>query len=144
MKSKRSKLQNSNNKIQVAVVKSTTTASLNKFNEMAELLKENTNMHLTHSTATKSVFFRTLCLSFIILQSFKKLDDYSLTEFAEKMAFAMRLFMSLVLTWVNTGLTNGFLERWLYAFGVGLCVAFPISILIAPLANRILNRLVNN
>jgi phosphotransferase system glucose/maltose/N-acetylglucosamine-specific IIC component len=64
--------------------------------------------------------------------------------FAAIMAFAMGFFMSLILTWVNTGLTNGFLDRWLNAFGVGICVAFPISILIAPHANSLLNRVVNN
>jgi hypothetical protein len=53
----------------------------------------------------------------------------------------MGFFMSLILTWVNTSLASGFLERWLKAFGVGLCVAFPISILMAPLANRSLNRI---
>jgi hypothetical protein len=64
--------------------------------------------------------------------------------FAAIMAFAMGFFMSLILTWVNTSLTSGFLERWINAFGVGICVAFPISILIAPLANRILNKIVDD
>ena len=61
--------------------------------------------------------------------------------FAAIMAFAMGFFMSLILTWVNTGIDEGFLNRWIKAFGVGICIAFPVSILVAPVANKTVNKL---
>jgi len=64
-------------------------------------------------------------------------QKYTPYIFASIMALAMGFFMSLFLTWINTGFHKGFLLRWMKAFGVGICVAFPISLLIAPIAQRI-------
>jgi len=55
------------------------------------------------------------------------------------MAIAMGFFMSFFLTWINTGYSEGFFIRWMRAFGVGSCVAFPISLTIAPIAQKIVN-----
>ncbi len=58
------------------------------------------------------------------------------------MAVAMGFFMSFFLTLVNTGYTEGFIMRWMKAFGVGTCVAFPISMMIAPLAQKIVQMII--
>ena len=57
------------------------------------------------------------------------------------MALAMGFFVSFFLTWVNTGYTEGFFIRWMRAFAVGSCVAFPISLTIAPLAQKIVQKI---
>ncbi len=64
-------------------------------------------------------------------------QKYAPFIFASIMALAMGFFMSLFLTWINTGFHEGFLLRWMKAFGVGICVAFPISLIIAPIAQRL-------
>jgi len=60
------------------------------------------------------------------------------------MAFVMGFFMSFFLTWINTGLDNGFVGRWSTAFGLGILIAFPISMLIAPMAARFVKRVVKD
>jgi hypothetical protein len=57
------------------------------------------------------------------------------------MAAAMSLVMSLVDTIVSLGLTPDFLTAWLGSFAVGVVVAAPTAILIAPAAQRLVARL---
>ncbi len=64
--------------------------------------------------------------------------------FASIMAVAMGFFMSFFLTWINTGVAEGFLLRWMKAFGVGVCVAFPTSLIIAPVAQKIVKKFTSN
>ena len=59
--------------------------------------------------------------------------------FASIMAISMGFFVSFFLTWLNTGYTEGFFIRWMRAFGVGSFVAFPISLTIAPFAQKFVN-----
>ena len=61
--------------------------------------------------------------------------------FATIMAVAMGALMSFCFTAINTGINTGFLFRWLKSFGVGFVVAFPTSLLIAPVAQKIVTRL---
>ena len=63
--------------------------------------------------------------------------------FASVMSVFMGLFMTLFLTWFNAGFIDGFLLIWARSFAIGICVAFPTSILVAPLAQGIVNRVVN-
>ena len=64
---------------------------------------------------------------------------YSQTLFMIFMAFGMSVIMSGVVTAVNTGISNGFLERyfssWLFAFPVALFSAFTVAPIIKPLVN---------
>ncbi len=62
--------------------------------------------------------------------------------YATIMAIAMGFFMALFFTWINTGFSDGFFWRWMKSFGLGTVVAFPISLIISPLAQKIVNRIV--
>jgi hypothetical protein len=64
--------------------------------------------------------------------------------FATIMAIAMGFFMSFFFTWMNTSFSAGFFIRWMKAFVIGGFVALPISLLIAPVAQKIVDRLVGN
>jgi len=61
---------------------------------------------------------------------------YGTYIFASIMAIAMSFFMSLLFTAIDTGFENG-LMRWSKSFGVGILVAFPTSLLITPVAQKI-------
>jgi hypothetical protein len=56
---------------------------------------------------------------------------FSSTLFVIIMAFGMSVIMSGVVTAINTGLANGFLERhinsFIFAFPVGLIAAFAMA-----------------
>jgi len=60
------------------------------------------------------------------------------------MAFAMGFFMSFFLTWINTGVNNGFIYRWIRSFGVSICVGFPVSLIISPMAIKLNKYLTEN
>ena len=69
---------------------------------------------------------------------------YSQTLFMIFMAFGMSVIMSGVVTAVNTGVSNGFLERyfnsWLFAFPVALFAAFTLAPFMRPLVNMITSK----
>jgi amino acid permease len=69
---------------------------------------------------------------------------YSQTLFMIFMAFGMSVIMSGVVTAVNTGVSNGFLERyfnsWLFAFPVALFAAFTLAPIMRPLVNIIASK----
>lgn len=52
------------------------------------------------------------------------------------MSGIMSLLMSGVITFINTGMDNGFFYRWMAAFLVAWAVAFPLVTFIAPLAGK--------
>ena len=60
------------------------------------------------------------------------------------MAFGMSVIMSGVVTAINTGLENGFLERhfnsFIFAFPVGLIAAFTMAPISKILANKIASK----
>ena len=66
---------------------------------------------------------------------------YSQHLFIIFMAFGMSVIMSGVVTAVNTGISNGFLERyfnsWLFAFPVALFAVF----IMGPVAKAIVNKI---
>ena len=69
---------------------------------------------------------------------------YSQTLFMIFMAFGMSVIMSGVVTAVNTGVSNGFLERyfnsWLFAFPVALFAVFTLAPIMRPLVNKIASK----
>ena len=69
---------------------------------------------------------------------------YSQTLFMIFMAFGMSVIMSGVVTAVNTGVSNGFLERFfnscLFAFPVALFAAFTLAPIMRPLVNKIASK----
>jgi|TARA_B100001142_G_scaffold298635_1_gene321992 hypothetical protein len=68
---------------------------------------------------------------------------YSQPLFMIIMAFGMSIIMSGVVTAVNTGIDNGFLERhfnsFIFAFPVAIIAAFTM----APIARVFVNRIAN-
>ena len=69
---------------------------------------------------------------------------YSQHLFIIFMAFGMSVIMSGVVTAVNTGISNGFLERyfisWLFAFPVALFAAFTLAPIMRLLVNKIASK----
>jgi hypothetical protein len=57
------------------------------------------------------------------------------------MATAMSLVMSLVETIVRVGFAANLVSAWLSSFAVGVVVAAPTAILIAPAAQRLVGQL---
>ena len=53
------------------------------------------------------------------------------------MAFAMSFTMSFVMTIVRLGFAPNFLSVWLTSFAIGVTVAIPTAIVIAPQAQRL-------
>ena len=66
---------------------------------------------------------------------------YSRVLLPAVMAAAMSLVMSLVHTIVSVGLAPDLLSAWLGSFAVGVVVAAPTAILIAPAAQRLVGQL---
>ena len=60
------------------------------------------------------------------------------------MSFAMSVIIIEVATSVNTGISDGFLERyfnfWLFAFPVALLAAFTVAPIMRPLVNKIASK----
>ena len=50
----------------------------------------------------------------------------------------MSLFMSFVLTAINIGFPSYFIVAWLTSFGIGFAVALPVSLLVIPLVQRLI------
>lgn len=63
------------------------------------------------------------------------------TAFALVMSFGMALFMTAVVTWVNTGIAGGFLFRWMHAFVIAWPLAFMCVLVLAPPTRRLVARL---
>jgi Protein of unknown function (DUF2798) len=57
------------------------------------------------------------------------------------MAIAMSFVMSLVQTIVRLGFTPNLVSAWLASFAIGVAVAIPTAILVAPGAQRLVNGL---
>ena len=59
---------------------------------------------------------------------------YSNLLFILVMGFGMSLLMTLIITYVNTGLDDGYLNRFLKAWAVGLPIAITAALLVGPIA----------
>ena len=54
---------------------------------------------------------------------------------------AMMIFlMTLVITFVNVGLTANFLQLWMRAFGIAYVVGVPVIFFLAPVARKLTGR----
>jgi len=58
------------------------------------------------------------------------------------MTIALDTTMTFAMTTINTGWTEGFFYRFISGWLIGFVVAFPTSLLVIPLARRIVDRLV--
>jgi len=69
---------------------------------------------------------------------------YSQNLFMIFMSFGMSVIMSGVVTAVNTGIGDSFLERyfnsWLFAFPVALLATFTMAPIMRPLVNKIASK----
>ena len=59
---------------------------------------------------------------------------YSNLLFILIMGFGMSLLMTLIITYVNTGLDYGYINRFLKAWVVGLPIAITAALLVGPIA----------
>ena len=58
------------------------------------------------------------------------------------MTLALDSTMTFAMTTINTGWTAGFIQRFAKGWAIGFIVALPTSLLVIPLARRLVNRLV--
>ncbi len=55
---------------------------------------------------------------------------------------AMMIFlMTMVVTFINVGLTEDFFRLWMKAFGVAYVVGVPVIFFLAPVARKLTSRL---
>ena len=66
---------------------------------------------------------------------------YSNLIFVLIMGFGMSLFMTLIITYINTGMDNGYFRRFLKAWSVGLPIAIATSLLVGPIAKRFVDKI---
>ena len=58
------------------------------------------------------------------------------------MTLALDTTLTFTMTMINTGLTEAFIHRFFNGWVIGFIVAFPTSILVIPLAKRLVSNLV--
>ena len=59
---------------------------------------------------------------------------YSNLIFILIMGFGMSLLMTLIITYINTGMDSGYLDRFLKAWAVGLPIAISTALIVGPIA----------
>ena len=57
------------------------------------------------------------------------------------MGFSMSLIMTLIITYINTGMDNGYLNRLMKAWVVGLPIAIAAAFLVGPLAKMFVDKI---
>ena len=57
------------------------------------------------------------------------------------MGFGMSLFMTLIITYINTGMDGDYPKRFFKAWSVGLPIAIITSLLVGPIAKRFVERI---
>ena len=66
---------------------------------------------------------------------------YSNLLFILVMGFGMSLLMTLIITYVNTGMDIGYLKRFLKAWAVGLPIAISAALLVGPIAKKFVDKI---
>ena len=66
---------------------------------------------------------------------------YSNLIFILIMGFGMSLLMTLIITYVNTGLDNDYIGRFLKAWAVGLPIAISAALLVGPIAKKFVDKI---
>ncbi|MCK5640081.1 MAG: DUF2798 domain-containing protein [Gammaproteobacteria bacterium] len=72
-----------------------------------------------------------------------KLDKkYENILFSAIMAILMGFFMSIIITYVNVGLTENFIAIWVKAFITGVITGFPVTLIIAPISRTMVHKMI--
>ena len=66
---------------------------------------------------------------------------YSNLLFILVMGFGMSLLMTLIITYVNTGMDNEYPIRFLKAWAVGLPIAITAVLLVGPIAKKFVDKI---
>ena len=66
---------------------------------------------------------------------------YSNLLFILVMGFGMSLLMTLIITYVNTGIDKNYLNRFLKAWVVGLPIAIATALLVGPIAKKFVDKI---
>ena len=66
---------------------------------------------------------------------------YSNLLFILVMGFGMSLLMTLIITYVNTGMDNEYPIRFLKAWVVGLPIAITAALLVGPIAKKLVDKI---
>ena len=66
---------------------------------------------------------------------------YSNLLFILIMGFGMSLFMTLIITYINTGIDKEFINRFLKAWAVGLPIAISTALIVGPIARRYVDKI---
>ena len=66
---------------------------------------------------------------------------YSNLLFILVMGFGMSLLMTLIITYVNTGLDKDYINRFLKAWAVGLPIAITAAICVGPVAKKFVDKI---
>lgn len=53
----------------------------------------------------------------------------------------MSFLMSMVITFLNLGWVDNFLAQWMRAWGSAFLIAFPVTLLVLPIARHLVARL---
>ena len=66
---------------------------------------------------------------------------YSNLLFILVMGFEMSLLMTLIITYVNTGMDNEYPIRFLKAWAVGLPIAITTALLVGPITKKFVDKI---
>ena len=66
---------------------------------------------------------------------------YSNLIFILIMGFGMSLLMTLIITYINTGMDSGYLDRFLKAWALGLPIAISTALIVGPIAKKFVDKI---
>ena len=66
---------------------------------------------------------------------------YSEIIFIVIMGLGISLIMILAITYINTGMDSGFINRWLRALIVGFPIAIIAAIIVSPIAKKLTKKI---
>ena len=57
------------------------------------------------------------------------------------MGFGMSLLMTLIITYINTGMDNEFIDRFLKAWSISFPIAITAILIVAPIARKFVDKI---
>jgi len=66
---------------------------------------------------------------------------YSNLLFILLMGFSMSLIMALIITYINTGMDDGYLNRFIKAWVVGLPIAIAAAFVVGPATKKFVDKI---
>ena len=66
---------------------------------------------------------------------------YSNLLFILVMGFGMSLLMTLIITYINTGMDDGYLNRFIRAWVVGLPIAIAAAFVVGPATKKFVDKI---